>query len=436
MDKDKARLDLAFTVAQSGFYHNAIKILYEIPDGSEYEGLRNYRLAYLFERTAQYEQALIYAEKATRDPETAVKAQIIRIKTLLNAGQIDYARQIAQACVEGEDAEELELAAIHGHLGFANEKLGRYDEAMGHFVKGNSMTRGAVKRKGITKGKFLASCERYRSYAEGRRVGHEFPRLNSDKDSPVFLVGFPRSGTTLLDTALSMHSQIETLSEIPALGLARNSIIANVGEDAFPGVLTDLDPLLIDQARETYFKKAGEFSKLGSNLHIIDKLPLSMVEIPLILALFPDAKFILALRDPRDSCLSCFKQSFVVNSAMASFLDLNSTVHLYKTVFEMLNLYRRIWPQVPFLEVRYEDVVADFKSEITRILSFLGLNWEEGISSYHEKAKASLSIRTPSYNQVNKPVYKKKLQHWRNYQSYMKPFESELRSFLRQFGYE
>ena len=151
--------------------------------------------------------------------------------------------------------------------------------------------------------------------------------------------------------------------------------------------------------------------------------------------IFPEIKFIVALRDPRDVCLSCFMQYFTpINLRNAAFFNLKDTVEEY---VEDMNIWRTLAPMMPgrYLEVRYEDMVEDLESVARKTLDYLGVLWDEKVLKYHERA-GQKHVRTPSYADVTRPVFKTARGRWRNYQKYLEPYLHRLEPLVKAFGYE
>jgi hypothetical protein len=150
--------------------------------------------------------------------------------------------------------------------------------------------------------------------------------------------------------------------------------------------------------------------------------------------LFPQAKIVVALRDPRDACLSCFMQKFEINDAMANFLDLQTTGLAYEAVMGLWLHYRTNLDD-SWLEYRYEDLVEKFDETVTQVLDFIGVGWHEEIVGYRHAAKQRV-ISTPSYRDVTAPVNTRALARWRRYERDLTPILPLLEPFVEIFGYE
>ena len=173
---------------------------------------------------------------------------------------------------------------------------------------------------------------------------------------------------------------------------------------------------------------------IGGRL-LIDKNPSSTFLIPALVRVFPEIKIMVALRDPRDVVLSCFMQPFFqIGQTSSAYLILAGTVEEYAAV---MGVWMGIKPFLknPWLEVRYEDMVEDLEAVARRTLDFLGVPWDAGVLGFDEHARKK-TVRSPTYADVAKPVYKTAMGRWRNYQKYLEPHLETLAPFARAFGYE
>jgi hypothetical protein len=167
---------------------------------------------------------------------------------------------------------------------------------------------------------------------------------------------------------------------------------------------------------------------------IVDKYPLNIAHVGFIHRVFPDAKFILALRHPCDCVLSCFMQTFKLNEAMMNFLSLERSAELYAAIMELWSAYRaKLNLNVHVL--KYEDLVQDLEGTCKPLISFLGLEWDDNLHNYQKTAAERGSINTPSYDQVVQPLYKQASGRWTSYRKQMEPVLPMLQPWIKAFGY-
>jgi tetratricopeptide (TPR) repeat protein len=246
----------------------------------------------------------------------------------------------------------------------------------------------------------------------------------------VFLLGFPRSGTTLLEKALAGHPDVVTLEEVDHLELAAGRLLAS---DAALDHLLRLPAAEARACCKAYWSAAAD--SLGGNLAgriVVDKLPLHTANLPLIARLFPEAAILFALRDPRDVVFSCFRRLFRINAAMYEFLTLEGAAHFYDQVMTIAEICRARAP-LHLMEVRHEEVVADFDARVGEVLAFIGADWDPGVRGYAERARAAL--RTPSDPQVARGLNARGVGQWRRYQTELEPIRTILAPWVSRFGY-
>ncbi|MGH8414421.1 MAG: sulfotransferase family protein, partial [Gammaproteobacteria bacterium] len=249
---------------------------------------------------------------------------------------------------------------------------------------------------------------------------------------PVFLLGFVRSGTTLMDTILQIHPQVIVLEEEPTIDVVLQAAQALPG--GYPDCLAMLAPTQLATLRSLYWKTVtGITGPLTPEIRLIDKFPLNSVHAPLMYALFPEARFLFALRHPCDVVLSSFMQMFGPGGALANFSTLEGGATMYAKVMELWIRYLDALP-LRVHTLRYEDLVADTDRTMTDALDFLGLETRQTLR-HTEKAKQRGRIYTPSYHQVIQPIYRDALGRWQRYQKYFGRALGILQPFADRFGY-
>jgi hypothetical protein len=245
--------------------------------------------------------------------------------------------------------------------------------------------------------------------------------------SPVFLLGFPRSGTTLLDTLLMGHPQVQVLEERPPIARVEQEL---GGLDALPS----LSAADIARLRSVYFEEAARWLPLREDALLVDKFPLHLNKVPIIHRLFPEARFVLALRHPMDALLSCFITNFRLNSAMANFLDLDNAAWVYDKSFGFWEQCRALFG-VACREVVYERIVEDREAELRPLFEFLGLPWTEQVLDHQRTAASRAVITTASYSQVTEPIYTRSRGRWERYRPWLEPVLPVMQPWVERYGY-
>ena len=245
---------------------------------------------------------------------------------------------------------------------------------------------------------------------------------------PAFLIGFPRSGTTLLDTFLMGHSNVCISEEKPQL--QRVSEAAR-GLKRLPRMLDSE----VDRLRALYFQEAARHVPLWTGERLIDKLPFALVAAPYIHRLFAGAPIIFVERHPCDVVLSCYFNRFVPTGPGASFVDLLDTAKLYDAMMRFWFRSQEVLP-LRVHSVRYERLVQNPELELRQVADFLGLEWSAGLVDNRETASTRGFINTPSYAQVTEPVYKDSVARWTRYRKHFEPALPLLDPWVKRLGYD
>ena len=324
--------------------------------------------------------------------------------------------------------EDIETPRRWHLLGQLQEGLGNYEKSFEAYSRMNEIQRDDPTRPEDRAANYRETIKSQREALTEDWFGrwrHESKR--DERSSPAFLVGFPRSGTTLLDTMLMGHPNIEVLEEEPTLRRAA-SLIPDFA------ALPTLPDEKIREARDAYFETAKSLTPLRPGNLLVDKNPLSMNLLPYIYRIFPDAKIILALRHPCDSVFSCHVTNFKLNDGMANFIRLEKTAELYDLSFSQFERARTLL-QMPVSQIRYEDVVEDQERELRKLLEFLGIQWNDDVLDHETTALNRGRIKTASYAQVAQPIYNRSAGRWQNYRKHLGPVLPVLEPWVRKFGY-
>ncbi len=312
---------------------------------------------------------------------------------------------------------------------FIEEKNKNYDQAFECFEKSQLN----LKYNDYDPKIFQDYIKTYRKNLDNEEYINKNKSINSFQSSPIFLIGFPRSGTTLLDTILRSHPEIDVLEEKPLINSVEQII-----KTKYNYSLDELDKLNekeIEFLRKHYLQILKNNSDKDKNAKIlIDKFPFQTVSLPLINLLFPNSKIIFTHRNPYDTVLSCFQQSFEPNNAMSNFRSIESASEIYNLTMNMWSDYKTKL-NIKFLTSKYEDLIENFDNQILKILNFLDVSWNESIKNYRDTAYKRVKINTPSSSQVVQPLYKTSIEKWRNYEKYFKNSHKYLDKWIKYFDY-
>jgi tetratricopeptide (TPR) repeat protein len=271
------------------------------------------------------------------------------------------------------------------------------------------------------------------------RSWYERWRTLAQSDTPyrfAVLTSHPRSGTTLVEQMLDSHDQATSADEFDVVTHWIYLPIVRKFPHSLPilSILDKVPAAVRQQARATYWQQTEAiFDKPIGDRLLLDKNPAMTLLLPVVQWAFPEMRALFALRDPRDVILSCFMQKLQPNPISVNWLSLAAAADYYVATMRMWLAVRAVTDGA-WLELRYEDVVADLEGQARRILEFLGLPWDDKVLRFYEHARAKV-VRSPTYKEVTQPVYAKSVGRWRHYAKYLEPVIEKLRPLLVEFGY-
>ncbi len=245
------------------------------------------------------------------------------------------------------------------------------------------------------------------------------PRAQHDSKTPVFILGMPRSGTSLVEQILASHPQVHGAGELNNIMRLESGMPDLVGGGKrFPDGLNKLTQEHVDELASHYLEHLAELSP--DALRVTDKMPNNFLHLGTIQLLFPDARIIHCMRDPLDTCLSCYFQNFFAQHPYT-----NDLGHLgaYYNGYERLMAHWKQTLDLPIFDIRYEDLVENQETKSREMIEFIGLEWDEACLKFHENKRIG---RTASYDQVRQPIYKGSVARWRNYESHLEPLRKAL----------
>jgi Flp pilus assembly protein TadD len=392
-------------------------------------------LAAVYERVNQLDQARVVMQEVLEEPDKLDERQrrdISHLSAALEgrAGNYEQARQLLE---QAGPRHEYDFAHYFA-LGEACDKLRDVDAALAALGNAHALQveelRQAVPAR-FEPGAPLLPAAVARVSPE---VYRSWPNLIAPdvESSPVFIVGFPRSGTTLLEQMLDAHPSLQSMDERPFFNLLSDQL----GDQGFqvPADLGKLDQHSCDELRKGYLSMVCSKIQRRWDTRLVDKNPLNMLWLPMIHRLFPQAKFILALRHPCDVLVSNYMQNYRASVLAAASASIDRLASAYVAAMECWLHHVEVFkPDV--LVSRYEELVADPARQTQRIGDFLGLQDAAPLLNFDKHAREKGYIATPSYTQVIQPVNRKGLNRWHRYREALAPALPILQPMLEHWGY-
>lgn len=320
-------------------------------------------------------------------------------------GRQSEARDLLERSLNGRMSVEIRKA-MHFALGKLYDEAKDYDQAFSHYRSANDL----VKEKFDLK-------KNERMFAELKSVfnaenNSRRPCATNKSRLPVFIVGMPRSGTSLVEQILASHPDVHGAGELIDMDQLIAKLPASLGGKLpYPACVDAMKSEQADQIAERHLAKLAQLSPESSR--VTDKMPHNFMALGLIDILFPGARVIHCLRDPVDTCLSIYSLPF---SAVHSYAADLARLGAYYLQYQSLMAHWKKVLRIPILEVQYEEIVANQEEMSRKMIAFCGLEWNENCLHFYESKRV---VTTPSYDQVRRPIYKKSVARWKNYESHL-----------------
>jgi tetratricopeptide (TPR) repeat protein len=312
--------------------------------------------------------------------------------------------------------EHERFMAMHFALGKAYDDMGEYEKALLHFSIGTRLKRATLK---------YDEAEVFGFFDQIRQTFDEqyFERRTFEgkpTNLPIFIIGMPRSGSTLTEQIIQSHPEVYGAGEIKTLSYAIGSArVKYPGLPKFPAIAAAMRPTQFAVIADTYLKAISSYSPTAKR--VTDKLLTNYYFAGLINTLFPNAKIIHTMRNPVDTCFSSYTKLF--KDDMPHSYDFRDLGRYYGKYYELMAHWRKVLPPSVMLDVQYEDVVADTEGKAKEIIAFLGLDWDERCLKFHESDRP---VKTASVSQVRRPLYTSSVARWRRYGDGLKPLADAL----------
>jgi tetratricopeptide (TPR) repeat protein len=367
------------------------------PDDAAIPGIKGELLEFEGDKRGAWECVRPEIENGTADIRSANVAAAVAP----TIGKTDEIIEYLERMANRPELSRTAGSVLHFSLASLCDKARQYDRAFEHAVLANKL-------KNVTHDDNALSVQvnaLKAVYSAG--TISSLPRSTIHSDLPLFIVGMPRSGTSLLEQILSCHSRVHArgeTSDIPAL-------VETI--PYYPDGARNLTQEKLDAWATTHINRLREMAPEG--IRFTDKLPGNFLLLGLISQLFPATRILNCRRDPRDVCLSNFMTDF--GGGHQHSYNLESLARVCKLYQELMEHWKRVLP-LPILDVRYEELTADPRAQVERILEFCGLEWEEACLSFHQSKRL---VMTASYDQVRQPLHKRSVGRWKNYERHLEP---------------
>ena len=322
----------------------------------------------------------------------------------------EEALELTEALLVDQELNEYERCGLHFSAGKICDDLKRHDEAFDHITAGCQHKHADF------------DSNEWQAYISSLIYGfdpQQIPRLaraSNNSQRPIFIVGMPRSGTSLVEQIIASHPQVFGAGELAEIDYLSNQLSASSPDGApYPRCLIGTPGEGMDRVADAYLDKLDELAGDGQIIRVTDKMPQNFVHLGLIQQLFPGARIVHIMRNPVDTCLSCYFTNFAGNLPYS--YDLVKLGRFYNQYLRLMAHWRQVI-RLPMLEIQYEDLVNDPETLSRRLIEFCGLPWDDACLNFHQSKRVVL---TASHDQVRRPIYKGSIERWRAYEAQLAP---------------
>ena len=373
----------------------------------------HFEMGHAYQLQGRFEEAVGWHEKAIRLEPGHAAAHFYLAKDG-KAGSSEVRRRELERVLALSTLTAEQRISLNFALAKVEEDLGDYDSAFRAYAAGNELRKSRLPYRPED---FTAHVDRLiEVFSPG--LFAEKAGLGSASELPVYIVGMPRSGTTLVEQILASHPQVFGAGELDYMRQIASALPQRLGGESYPECVRRLDRARAEAIASEHLRRLA--SAAPEAARITDKLPNNFARLGLIALLFPRARLIHCVRDALDTCLSCYCQEFAHGQPFAA--DLDHLGRYYRDYERLMRHWRSVLPS-PILDVPYEALVADQEGWSRKLVDFLGLAWDERCLAFYEKERL---VRTASFWQVRQPIYATSIGRWRHFARHLGPLFSAL----------
>jgi tetratricopeptide (TPR) repeat protein len=410
--------NIGSTLIALGRHWDAIEYLTKATHYERNNFIAHHKLGVSFEQLGKFEEAQYHFQKALEyNP-----AYYDSLAALLNSPAYDATEEQAEtarkALREGELADDTRIRLEHA-LGKYFDKHGDYERAYSHFKRSNDIQKANAKHFDLES--ITATFDHYIDFYTAEQI-EQLAQYGSRDERLIFVVGMPRTGTSLTEQILASHTAVHGAGELKLMQKIEARLAAPINQGGLGGLVASESPLTpqsIDYLCRIYIDGLKAKSP-DSAIRIVDKFPMNWMHLGLISILFPKAKIISCHRNPLDIAISCFTVLFKMENDFTN--DLRYFGRYYKEYQRLMNHWMNVLPATVF-EMNYEDTVAVPDTQIRKLIAFCDLPWEDACLRYEENARA---VRTPSNWQVRQKMYSSSVGRWKNYEKFLADLKETL----------
>lgn len=427
-------LEVIIQLQRCGDFERALDLCTKAVQLGNREFRSHQLMAACYAQLNKHQEAVAAARRALELAPTNGMLHVFVGSLEADARNFEDARECLEAALKLK-LNPLEQFRAHKEMARVLDRLKRYQEAFGHLQASGAISVSVPEYSRLEKALVPNLIKENKAGFDKDLLGRWSQTTFDDHPPPVFLIGFYRSGTTMSQEVLDTHPDVFVADEADfILAIQREIHKTDTTKATTAEKLRKIDLAGIKRLRNTYWDRVkGRYGNAHEGKIFVDKFTLNTVDVGLINCIFPDAKILFVMRDPRDVCMSCLMQLMVPTPATAHLLTWEGTANLYAQVMDWW-LHVKHLLTLDCLEFRYEDAVSNFETTYRKVFEFVGAPWDPVVLDFHKHA-AEKNIGTPSRTQVTQPLYSSSVARWKRYESEFKSIMPTLQPFIDYFGY-
>lgn len=418
-DYYEAKFSLANALEQDSQTKEALQIYYELLKEKPNDASVHNNCGNILRTLGKLEEAEEHVRKAIKYNPEHVSAYYNRSAKHFAQEVTPQQLQRLEELILDPSISDEDRSNLHFTLARYYDAQKDYQTAFNHYKQGNDIDSRKEPYDHETQTKVFSIFKSF--FTKEFFATH--PHFGSSSETPVFIFGMPRSGTTLVEQILSSHPQVYGAGELKYISQVIQTLAGQFSNQAgYPACLNLLNPINSCSIGESYVNKVRNLvpGDKENILRITDKMPGNFTNLGLISLLLPNAKLIHCRRNPMDSCFSCFTQHFTQVIVYTRQLeDLGNYYQLYE---DLMAHWHNVLP-IPILDVSYENMVENTEEMTRKIIDFVGLEWDDACLNFHETER---KVKTASLEQVRKPIYTSSVGKWRRYEEFLEPLKKSL----------
>lgn len=372
-----------------------------------------------YEKKGDFQRAHELLEPLVQNGESGARLSLALASVYRHFGRLDEAIAGLESALLTPDVSDRNKSQLHFQLGDIYDRLAEYDKAFGHYRDANRLKRLSQRQPGRAEAFIELMDATERIFDE--QFMRQAPRSGSTSSCPVFIVGMPRSGTSLVEQILASHPQVYGAGELSLINEMADSLPQRMGDAAtkYPECMASVNQDVLSRLAQRYLGKVRELA--GAAERVTDKMPHNFQYLGLIELLFPSARIVHCVRDPLDTCLSIFTNDF--NHAHSYSSDFSELGRHYLRYRQLMSHWREVLG-IPMLEIEYEKLVGRQEEESRKLINFCGLDWDDACLHFHRSDRV---VNTPSYDQVRQPIHQKSVGRWQHYDAHLAELKNALK---------